>query len=331
MLPHFKRKIFVKAKSETFEADKRKRKAETQRQFQIKGDEAKAFYESVINQPSTSGEKTPKRKNIKIKIEVQKQDYSEVKNVNSRDFFIAAEQDRVDFIKEALNIKSEFLNILDCYGWTPLMVASKAGSVNVVKYLISENANTSIKDKAGHDCFTLALNDEIRLLLTPKPKIQTKFKKTKLSKDYSCEICQIQDLTEDQYKSHLSSTVHQLKIHGTNPNPKVHYVIPEANKGFQMMLNSGWESNKGLGPPGKSGKLFPVRTALKRDRQGLGLEKSEKKVTHFQPFDTNSVKKVPKKNEHDRIERNSTVSKRNQTQVINKQRQSEVDFRREFL
>ena len=107
--------------------------------------------------------------------------------------------------------------------------------------------------------------------------------------------------------------------------------IPAFLRNIYPWLNSGWESNKGLGPPGKSGKLFPVKTSLKRDRQGLGLEKSEKKVTHFQPFDTNSVKKVPKKNEHDRIERNSTVSKRNQTQVMNKQRQSEVDFRREFL
>ena len=65
MFPHFKRKIFVKAKSETFEAERLKRKAETQKQFQIKGDEAKAFYESVINQPSTSGEKTPKPNKVR--------------------------------------------------------------------------------------------------------------------------------------------------------------------------------------------------------------------------------------------------------------------------
>ena len=59
-----------------------------------------------------------------------------------------------------------------------------------------------------------------------------------------------------------------------------------------MMLNSGWQSNKGLGPQGKeSGKLYPVRTELKRDRHGLDFKKNDKKVTHFQAFDVNSVKK----------------------------------------
>jgi len=35
------------------------------------------------------------------------------------------------------------------------------------------------------------------------------------------------------------------------------------------MLGSGWDK-KGLGPTG-SGKLYPVKTVLKKDRRGLGM------------------------------------------------------------
>ena len=90
-------------------------------------------------------------------------------------------------------------------------------------------------------------------------------------------------------------------------------------------------SFSGLGPPGKeSGKLFPVKTALKRDRHGLGLEKTEKKVTHFEPFDVKSVKK-PEKCKSERIERQSTVSKKMELRKKQKDRQLEIDFRRDFL
>ena len=33
--------------------------------------------------------------------------------------------------------------------------------------------------------------------------------------------------------------VHQFKLARQNPEVKVHYVIPEANPGYQMMLRSG--------------------------------------------------------------------------------------------
>ena len=101
-----------------------------------------------------------------------------------------------------------------------------------------------------------------------------------------------------------------------------------------MMLHSGWQSNKGLGPQGKeSGKLYPVRTELKRDRHGLDFKKNDKKVTHFQAFDVNSVKK-PKNDDEDgneRTERQNTLSKRLQSKQKQKSTNREIDFRREFL
>jgi len=53
----------------------------------------------------------------------------------------------------------------------------------------------------------------------------------------------------------------------------------------------------GLGPEG-IGRKFPIKTILKRDRQGLGKKGNEQaRVTHFGPNDRSAVKrrKVNKK------------------------------------
>ena len=57
MLPHFHRKIFVKA-SEAFEKEEKKRQNEVIKHEKIKGAEAKAFYERDVNimSKSTRGE-----------------------------------------------------------------------------------------------------------------------------------------------------------------------------------------------------------------------------------------------------------------------------------
>ena len=104
---------------------------------------------------------------------------------------------------------------------------------------------------------------------------------------------------------------------------RTHFVIPEANRGFQMMLSSGWDRKRGLGPSG-SGKLFPVKTTLKRDRTGLGHEsvKAASKVTHFDANDVSSVA--------DRRERRSTFDKRRKSKTLAKEKLKEVEFRREF-
>ena len=103
-------------------------------------------------------------------------------------------------------------------------------------------------------------------------------------------------------------------------------MIPEANRGFQMMVNTGWEK-KGLGPTG-SGKLFPVKTVLKRDRTGLGFEgdQSPARVTHFDANDVSSVTDLQSK----RHERESTFQKRKKCKEVSKEKLKEVQFRREF-
>ena len=100
------------------------------------------------------------------------------------------------------------------------------------------------------------------------------------------------------------------------------------------IIFSGWDSNKGLGPPGKRGKLYPVKTTLKSDRYGLGLEeeekleKNEKKVTHFEAHDNRGVTKI--KIPGQRIERHTTLNKKYEKKKLDKQKQKEKNFRLEF-
>ena len=104
-----------------------------------------------------------------------------------------------------------------------------------------------------------------------------------------------------------------------------------------MMLSKGWDSNVGLGPSGE-GKLYPVKTVLKRDKHGLGLEAAEgnkeeihskrPKVTHFGPRDSSSVKNVTSLN---RRENKSTISKKHRIAKEKRTKAKEINFRRHFM
>ena len=98
-----------------------------------------------------------------------------------------------------------------------------------------------------------------------------------------------------------------------------------------MMLSGGWDKKSGLGPSGL-GKLYPVKTILKRDRHGLGLERESgskvtPKVTHFEANDVVSVRDA---SEDLRTERSATQSRRKQIKKLTKDKVKEVKFRREF-
>ena len=100
-----------------------------------------------------------------------------------------------------------------------------------------------------------------------------------------------------------------------------------------MVRNDNWDPDSGLGKDSE-GKLYPVKTVLKRDRKGLGEGDAPKpKVTHFAPFDSASVKESTNKKSAPAIrhERTSTRNKVRRQKKESKQTRNEIDFRREFL
>lgn len=61
-----------------------------------------------------------------------------------------------------------------------------------------------------------------------------------------------------------------------------------------MLVNSGWDCEKGLGSDGQ-GTRHPIATRLKHDRLALGAEKTKKVVTHtFEEIEKSRAKPTAK-------------------------------------
>ncbi|GFR30197.1 g-patch domain-containing protein [Trichonephila clavata] len=78
--------------------------------------------------------------------------------------------------------------------------------------------------------------------------------------------------------THEQSAAHLLSI--KKSESFTFYHIPENNKGFQMMLKSGWDKHKGLGV-NSDGRKFPIETVFKKDRSVIGKNEEMPKVSHF--------------------------------------------------
>ncbi|KXJ22839.1 G patch domain and ankyrin repeat-containing protein 1 [Exaiptasia diaphana] len=221
------------------------------------------------------------------------------------------------------------IDVCDQFGWTALMCSAYNGHKDIVKYLLSQGASwKNTKNARGQtvlDLSKLAKQQDIVELLTNWDLVNCRSSRRKYSdkatrSPFWCCICQ-QDFTEDK-KKHQSSTVH---LFNCQHKPKdTYFSIPINNPGYKMMVKSGWDDEKGLGPEGE-GRKYPIKTVLKRDRYGLGSSKSSKpRVTHFGPNDEEAVK--IKKN-HERKESKRTLSKKQKRMKESKEKAWERNMR----
>jgi hypothetical protein len=211
------------------------------------------------------------------------------------------------------------VNSADDYGWTALMCAVKAEKEEAVESLLSVGANPLIRDKHGisvHKLLDKCKNEEVVNLFH-----QTDSDTEDVPLEpFFCELCGGNFMETES--AHCHSTLHLFNL-GKPTKDRATYGIPESNKGYQMMLRSGWDDETGLGSEGQ-GQQFPVKTILKRDRKGLGKDKSIKaKVTHFGPNDVKAV-------ETRRVMRERTVKKQDRMKQLGRQRRKEMQFRMEF-
>ena len=340
----------------------------------LNGKDARDFYESVIN---TAGPSNISTVNLKITEEKKyalsakaklpthqidppsnrKDARNSVPKFSKNELLLAIENDNSKLLRSALNqgYKEDIIYHKDRYGWNSLMVAACAGSFETIKLLLENGANVHEVDKAGNTCLSLARKNRHLNIVSyinlhtsgrTKENVQadtlSENTDTETNVENHCDLCDVDFYSDRLSKRHFSSMVHLLnrerkELELTGGHPKVHYVIPEANRGFQMMLSKGWDSNVGLGPSGE-GKLYPVKTVLKRDKHGLGLEAAEgnkeeihskrPKVTHFGPRDSSSVKNVTSLN---RRENMSTISKKHRIAKEKRTKAKEINFRRDFM
>ena len=327
------------------------------------GDEVKLFYETVIS--SSSSEKhcqVPNEKCIRPNINKSKKVFSyknckEKHKLTKKEILLAIESDNVNVLHQAFDQgwQEEIINCKDQFGWTPLMIAACAGALQTFKILLEKGADVNVKDKSGYTCISLAhKNNQSEIIDYINSFTSNSFNQNKHSAetvnessnpayDGKCDLCAVVFKSHRLMKQHFTSTVHLLnvqrkEISENGGNPKVHYSIPHSNRGFQIMLSNGWDSNVGLGPSGK-GKLYPIKTVLKRDRNGLGLHKDDTsdkrtiskiaKVTHFGPYDASSV--IINDESKTKNKLLDTSSHKSQEKKKSKNRAKEINFRRQFM
>ncbi|XP_065898416.1 G patch domain and ankyrin repeat-containing protein 1-like [Dysidea avara] len=298
------------------------------------GEEVKKMYEDIVSQPSTrslentertrSGS-TPLGKAKKALTKLRRRSGSLTRRlsfssskkdtksttVSATKLFQAAQSGDLVTIEEALLQDKFDINMTDSYNWTLLMCAAYAGHHPVVELLVRHRALwEEVRDRRGFNAADLATTGGhvsiVDLLVTPSHQpsdspaanvnIRSRRKRRRstieknLPEKFFCSVCQIEvnGLLEHE---HNLSTVHQFNSQFRSTD--IPYSIPHSNKGFQLLMKGGWNPECGLGPDGQ-GTRQPVKTVLKRDREGLGSGKKLKpRVTHFPSFDKSAIHRSP--------------------------------------
>jgi len=200
-------------------------------------------------------------------------------------------------LKSGVNI-----NCRDEFGWSPLMIAAAEGNNEIVQELLVKGADKKNTDKQGRDAAHLArlkghFHVENMIQFYNPPKRNKNRRKNTRNKDGeefdTCQICH-EIYPANKLKEHQVSLTHQLEMDKiTQETAEPGFIIPPNNKGYKLLKQSGWDGKSGLGTAEHKGRLFPVKSVLKRDRTGIqeGVRK-EARITHFGANDEESIKIV---------------------------------------
>ena len=314
----FPRKIFVRA-SELAESEVKRKKAKLEGERNLKGSEVKDFYDEIMSTETTcpsdkfADESEQRKRKLLEELESDDKIKTTEKIVRTKaDLIRAAQSNNVEVLEECLDHGMK-VDERDEYGWTPLMTAACSGSIDAAEYLLARGADPNVRDKAKNSCRTLARKKGHHNVLemisaynqTQRRQLEVSESEVQDESDpFFCAECKV-TFKESTREQHQSSTLHQVSL-GTKTEHSTVYGIDQTNRGFQMMLNSGWNKDKGLGADGKEGKKYPVKTMLKRDRAGLGSAKdSVMRVTHFKARDAAAVSNAFR----ERKERQATMDK----------------------
>lgn len=333
--------------------------------FSLTGEDAKSFYESVVSdgidgrtaEPTLQSEdkaglstvcgtdgKLEQRKFRVGRKRTQRLERSHpIDRRKKRTFsllevFRHAQEGNLVQLATALDQGMPDLNTTDDFGWTVLMCASCAGHMTVVEFLMDRGAKwRGVVDKRGFDAPGLARyagHESVARFIenykSSKETLQssnpTEVAET-ISDSFYCDVCRF-DVESSSKANHSSSTVHQFSC---QHKPKVSaYMLPQTNRGFQMMLHNGWNPDRGLGSEGQ-GRQFPIKTVLKHDRLGLGMASRAAKhphVTHFPPMDQSAVRNQRWRPSGTGGGRKGKGSKKERLQELKQERGWEIRLRR---
>ena len=299
------------------------RKRKTSEDGKLTGNEAKQFYEEVLSLPKkrvdVGGKAVPpiieSRNSRKVKNAVcKKGQKTSVKTpATSFQIFQYVQNNELEHLQAAL-LEQEFdVNMQDNFRWTMLMVAAYAGHMEIVEHLLEMgarwrdyvhkgmNAADLARSKGYHeiadliessDCEGHHSGEQERIPLSSSEPLSRKqlhedsTKRAKRERSFYCDSCKT-TVSSSHEGTHNTSIAHLYSDPRGTPSG-TSYGIPESNRGFQMLLRSGWDRDRGLGPQ-RQGHKFPVKTVLKQDRLGLGLGEAKARVTHFSAHDKKAI------------------------------------------
>lgn len=278
----FKPKLFVKSSGTEDFGTKKDSPAKI-----IEIDEsARQIYDEILQLPSTACKnnevkKTKERKRRRI---VKEKFDKEV-------LFKFAIQNDAEGIRKLMGRSEEpNINATDAFGWTALMMAACEGAESSFEILLNFGADLSVADKKHNTAVTLANKKGFNEILNI---VERQSMSIEISDDESddgtqfCSDCGI-EISKSTSKSHETSTVHLFSCKFKGNDKIKAFGIARSNRGFQMMRRTGWDGNSALGAK-QNGKLYPIRTVIRKRNTGLGIEQDPAKVTHFKANDTSAV------------------------------------------
>lgn len=298
--------------------------------LEMSGTEVRQFYEELLvdesrdeTSSSNDGENSknfPEKSIVKEESLFMNQSRSKpAKDYNSNDLFKAIMSNDLDLVLEIASSNPDLLNVSDQYGWTALMMAACEGFIDICCLLIELGADVTLTDCKGNTAELLAEikghNHVVALLQSANVTEISSDDDEDMLEPFDCETCS-ERITESSKRKHEASTLHQFNLSRQGERPQIAaYGIPVHNKGYQLMLKQGWDNNRGLGPH-QSGRQYPIKTVLRKERQGLGMKQTLPRVSHFGPNDPAAIKyrELPKvktrrdmqrdKRRNQRLERN---------------------------
>lgn len=257
----------------------------------LTGEEASKFYQKVISLPkrNTRARVHDTKRTVPHKKVSHKKRSSPC--VPGPKLFQYAQDNEVDLLQSALSSGQFDVDMRDNFHWTLLMVAAYAGHMSVVECLLERGAKWREYTHRDMNAVDLAHSrghtDIANLIESSELQAPGLSSGKNGNQNFYCDSCQAA-VSENPRASHSTSIVH-LYSGQHRTSSLVPYGIPESNRGFQMLLRSGWNPKKGLGSH-RQGRRFPVKTVLKQDRLGFGVTGGKAKVTHFSAHDREAVR-----------------------------------------
>lgn len=284
-----------------------------------KGEKASKEYQEILNLPTSRVEQRPNKPSTCSQA-ATKHRKIERKTFDENLLFRAALNDDIKTVS-SMNFTGNDVNKCDPFGWSALMMAACEGSRKVCKFLLNQQCDINITDRSGNSALSLAkAKNRTEIIVMLDEKIRNVHKTDTASDEttvqppmfepFWCEECQ-QTFKETTKESHNTSTLHRFNRKNSFQFSR-RYFIPDSNVGFKMMLRQGWNRECGLGP-NNEGKLYPVKTTIRKPRSGLGVKQDSARVTHYSAFDRDAIKwrpSAPKAKTKKQLERDSNKNRR---------------------